>query len=356
MITSPVVIPYHLRQYSPVFAEGVKNFGGKKIKFVNPNTDNYPRNIKYAGELHKHGVPVYHKDILQTEEGKGPPVIVCGSGNSLKDPKVLEDMWKWVDSGAIVMACKQAIKYLHEQGFKIDYGVSMDPGAHIARPEKIFKSPGTIHILASSSDPLLFDYILSSKSFPEWLTERSKEEQQKILDLDYTAWKKGEFELINTRAEQGKAMIFHSATGYKEELQLYENLFKEAACMGGGYNVVNRAVSAALFMGAAKIILAGCDCGWRKGDAFYVDGKNNRPGVEMEDCFMVEGTDAEGNKINNPDAQQWSTRPDMLASGVALAKLAKDKKEQFVILGDTLPSKLVHKTDAFLQKCASFGK
>lgn len=357
MITAPVIVPYHLRQYSIAFAAGVKDVGGQKIKFVNPNTGNYDGNLRNAGKLHKKGIPTYSGNMLIPRGSKaGPPVIVCGSGNSLKEEGTLAAMREWVSKGAVIFACKQAIKYLHEQGFKIDYGVTMDPGAHIARPEKIFKSPGTIHLVASSSDPLLFDYFLTNKDFPEWLADKPEEEQKRILDRDFDKWKDGDYIPPSAGETPAKVMIFHSATGYEKEVNLYNSLFKEPSCMGGGYNVVNRAVSAALFMGASKIILAGCDCGWRTEDSFYVDGSNNRPGTDMFDKCMVEGTDDEGKPIDNPDARPWNTRPDMLASGVSIVKLARKNKDKFVILGDTLPKRLWTKTDEFLDKCASFQK
>jgi hypothetical protein len=266
-----------------------------KIKFVNPNADNYERNIRNAAALN---LPCIKKDQFTDK----PIVIVAGSGPTLTDPEVLADIRAWVDKGAIIFACKAAIKILYDAGFTVDYAVSMDPGAHIAAPNKIYKAPGTTHIIASSSDPELFEYL--------------KDE---------------------------KVMIFHSATGYKDEVKLYNELFETSTCMGGGYNVVNRAVSAAFFMGAGKIVLAGTDCGWRKDQEMYADGPAHRAGVDMSDHGIVDG-------------REWMTRPDMLASGVALAKLAKKREGDIVFLGDTLPSKLVLKDDAFLDTCASFNK
>ena len=46
----------------------------------------------------------------------------------------------------------------------------------------------------------------------------------------------------------------------------------------------------------------------------------------------------------------------MLASGVALARLAQEKSEDVELLGDTLPYRLLGKDDAFLDRCASFDK
>jgi hypothetical protein len=123
---------------------------------------------------------------------------------------------------------------------------------------------------------------------------------------------------------------------------LYQELFPVADVMGGGFNVVNRALSLAVYMGATRFTLAGTDCGWRDSANMYVDGPAHRPGVDMQDKGMVDGT-------------QWWTRPDMLASGVALAKIAKDMgEEKMEILGDVLPASLREKDDDFLRKCADF--
>ncbi len=361
MISEPLTIPYHAAHLSVL--QNKKNnmqSGGNRIKFVNPNVDNYERNIKHAAELHKKGMPVIKKDqLLKPSDKEGPSVIVIGSGPTLVNH--FDDIREWKNRGAIVFACKKAIKVLHDEGISSEYAVSMDPGAHIACPERIYKAPGVHHIIASSSDPKLFEYL-----------------------------------------EGEQVSIFHSATGLANEVELYKTLFDNGDVMGGGYNVVNRAVSVAMYMGASRIILVGCDCGWRTSQSFYADGTMNRPGVDMCDGGLVELTDANGNLLSEdhkkikkmmdernlllqqisviekkgqpvpaemtsrieiidkelaPYADKfWNTRPDMLASGVALAKLAKKYGEdRFVIIGDTLPAKLRYKSDDFLKQCASFG-
>lgn len=318
-------LPEHVRPYSVNFNKQ------PRIKFVNPNVDNYKRNIEHASDLHRnHGYSMIQKDML-----KGKAAVICGSGNTLGDEDVLDAIRKKQENGALLVACKQAIKFLHDKGFKIDYAVSMDPGAHIACPEKIYKAPGVKHIIASSSDPELFDYL------------------------------KGE-----------EVLIFHSACGVENEVKLYQDLFDNPDCMGGGYNVINRALSAFLYMGCLPITLAGVDSGWRAGQSFYVDGTNNRPGVDMCDNGRVEMTQAEqtlyralsekvANKqdltdeevalLGNLQSKVWHTRPDMLASAVALAQVAKQYSEQdFEILGKVLPHSLRYKDEAFLKECVSF--
>jgi len=265
-----------------------------KIKFVNPNTGNYDRNIRHAASL--------NLPMIEKNSNVGQGVIICGSGPTLHDPHVMKKIRQYVEKGFKIIACKAAIKYLHEQGLKVDFGCSMDPGDHIANPDKIYKAPGTKHIIASSSDPALFEYL--------------KDEE---------------------------VLIFHSATGYEKEVALYKTLFKDSWCAGGGYNVVNRAVSAAMYMGFSPVVLAGTDCGYREDQTFYVCGDNPRDGVDMNDGGAVDGV-------------PWLTRPDMLASGIALARLSKKLgKDEIIFLGDTLPAKLQYKSEEFLNACGDFG-
>jgi len=346
MIAQPLEAPIHLRGLS---LAATKQKGGNKIKFVNPNTDNYERNLNYAAALHKAGVATIKRNEL-----KGKNAVIIGSGSTLKDPDVMVELLRLKDEGYILFACKQAIKVLVDAGITPQYAVTMDPGQHIARPEKIYKAEGTTHIVASSSDPLLWQYLLAGMPFGDWIKSLSEEDQKKVLEKDYDNYKSGTYELNDAGVDKAEVLIFHSATGYENEVKMYNELFDLHDCMGGGYNVVNRALSAAMFMGVDNIVMAGTDCGWRVDGKFYADDTNNRPGVDMNDGMMVEGTDKNGQKINNPNAREWFTRPDMLASGVALAKLAIKFNGKIKFIGDTLPAKLIEKDDSFLNKCASF--
>lgn len=322
MIPAPIPLPYHLRHLSihnapppQQHADSHPSGKKKKIKFVNPNIDNYDRNIRNAARLQKE--KGYRN--IRSGELNGRTAIVAGSGNSLRDPKVITKLRKLVKKKkAVVFACKQAIKILYDLGIHVDYGVTMDPGGHIARPEKIYKAPGTKHIVASSSDPLLFDYLSSGKKFPEWVAGLSEQEKSCLY--------KKSFHEFMTKMDYSKLkeelspeiLIFHSATGYhkdndtKNEVYLYESLFEDGHVMGGGYNVVNRALAAAMFMGCKEIYLAGNDSGWRDGESFYADGTRNREGIDMNDNGRIDG-------------RTWHTRPDMLASALAMAKLPRIK-------------------------------
>lgn len=304
---------------------------GQKIKFVNPNVDNYETNIRSCAAR---GLLMAPKMLHE-----GETAIVCGSGPSLKDPKVLEQLRTEVERGAVLFACKAAIKYLHEQGIVVHYGVSMDPGAHIADPRKIAKVPGVTHIIASTSDPELFDYLLSDNEYgppvPVWVFHSACGFTKQITDDEYQALDPEERKLyIGIPADE-------TVVWQMDETTLYAALFPDDAVMCGGFNVVNRAVSLAQYMGARKIILAGADSGWRDGEGMYCDGLPARPGVDMRDGGRVDGSN-------------WNTRPDMLASAVALARIAQDTGDQFVILGDTLPASLALRDANFLNQVASY--
>jgi len=362
MMTEPMMAPIHVRHMSLIHAQQYERghtnqttmqTGGQKIKFVNPNIDNYPDNLDFYAKRVEEGTPIYKAGMLQPNT----TAYVIGSGPSLKEEDSVKEIRKASKAGnKVLFACKQAIKFLHDQGIKMEYGVSMDPGAHIARPEKIYKAPGMTHIIASSSDPLLYKYLKAGMPFADWLGTLTDQEAQRVLEDDYDSWKAGEYEPPDAGEDAAEVMIFHSATGYKNEVEMYNTRFPTHDCMGGGYNVVNRALSAAIFMGAADAVLVGTDCGWREDSSFYVDGVAQRKGVDMTDKGLVEGTDENGNPLENTEgAGVWNTRPDMLASGVALAKLAKRNPGKIHFYGHTLPALLEKKSMEFLDKCAEFG-
>ena len=309
-----------------------KNGNGQKIKFVNPNTDNYENNIRSCAARN---LPMAPKMLHE-----GEVAVVCGSGPSLKDPEVIDSIRDAVEDGAVVYACKAAIKFLHEQGIRVDYGVSMDPGAHIADPRKIEKVTGVIHIIASTSDPELFDYLLGDEygdPSEVWVFHSACGFAKQLSPEELKKLSKKEKKLY-TRYEIEDGDVIYQM----DESSLYKNLFTDGTAIGGGFNVVNRTVSLAQYMGARKIILAGADSGWRDNDEMYCDGPEHRPGIGMTDKGKVDG-------------KNWNTRPDMLASAVALAKLAKSADPgDFDILGDTLPASLVLKSDDFLNEVASF--
>jgi len=263
-----------------------------EIKFVNPNTDNFDRNIRHAATL---GLPEVKPN---TETGN--KVVVVGSGPSLRLPENQARLKELVDEGAKIFACKAAIKYIHDLGYKIDYAASMDPGSHIAQPKKIFRAPGVKHFIATSSDPALFNYL-----------------------------------------KKETVILFNSACGLKNELDLYRELFENPVCVGGGFNVCNRAVTLCMYMDFKEIHLLGVDGGWKEGEPFYVD--NTGPTVKKVTMHA------------DLDGTRWFTAPDMLASCVAFARLYRENPGKLFFIGDTLPQYLKDKDNQFLDDCAKMG-
>ena len=240
------------------------------------------------------------------------------------------------------MACKHAIRYLTEQDIQVDYAVTMDPSAHIARPDrKIYKAKGVTHIAATSSDPLLLDYLMAKVPYDDWLSGLSVEQAKRVLQDDYESWKAGDlhFPAIPSHPEDinPKVLLFHSACGVNDEVNLYKRLFKNADVMGGGYNVVNRAFSAMLYMGISEFVFAGVDCGWREDAPFYVNEIKPQKGVDLSDGGAIDG-------------KPWFTRPDMMASAVSLVKQSRLLGVPMSFIGDTMPRSLLVKDDAFLDK------
>lgn len=272
-----------------------KNF---EVKFKNPHTDHLADYITYSSTL---GLPE-----LGPDTHIGMSCVVVGSGPSLSDDEsVLKRIFELHESGADVIACKAAIKFLHEKGLDPEYAVSMDPGDHICNPNKMYKAPGTTHIIASSSNPATFNYLLADDEYGK-----------------------------------AKVIIFHSACGHPKEMELYSSLFKSQWCLGGGFNVVNRAISVAQHMGYEHIYLAGADSGWRDGQDFYCDKSDTHYSkLSMTDHGLVDGV-------------PWHTAPDMLASAVAIAKIAKKFPDNFHFIGDILPASLSRHKDEFLDRCA----
>jgi hypothetical protein len=276
----------------------VKAKNGQHFKFVQPKARHFQRNIMYASTM---GRPMFKR---ASERGA---VVIAGSGPSLKDLLVLAGIREELDNGAKLCACKKALKFLHDRGFHVDSTVSMDPSPRMAYPDKIFRVPHTTYYIASSSSPALFQYL-----------------------------------------KDNTVVLWHSACGDELEMSLYQTLFSCSDWVGGGFNVVNRAIGVMAYLGFSRYILAGVDGGYRKGQDFYVDGME--PTVNKIPMFS-----------RTFDELGWYSAPDMIASSVQIAQLARSydersRSDDFVILGDTLPGLLRGVDEDVLNRCAQIQK
>jgi hypothetical protein len=274
------------------------------IQFSNPNVAMLGKHIESAAARK---LPLVQHNVHADLDG----AVICGSGPSLLTPQTLNAIrakeknprWK-------IIACKESIRFLRERNIRVDYSVSMDPGAN--QTEKTYRDKSITYCVASSCNPVLFD----------WL-------------LDYGC----------------KVQVFHSACGWPNEVLLYRQLFGKGDTIIGGFTVLNRAIGLAEYMGidtekGKKMILAGAQMGWREDQDYYAKGAKGK--------HLVDVTMTDHGKV---DGKAWWTRPDMLASAVAIAHLSmKRPKGAIRILGDSLARSLSKKSPEYLREIAQIGK
>lgn len=294
-----------------------------RIRFTNPNFDDLERHIRSAAVR---GLPMVRRNGYAGAQG----AVVCGSGPSLTIAATLKRIGRYLERGWHVIACKEAIRLLVERGVRVDFSVSMDPGEGQGR--KTHRDAGIVYCVASSCHPALFDHLLGD---------------------ELTVW------------------LFHSACGCAGEAGLYRALFPCGDVMQGGYTVVNRAVSLAKYMGFPKIALAGADFGWRPGrdeldqlraenaidEAVYRRAKRS---ARTGGYYARGAREAAGNAGANltdhgmVDGKPWMTRPDLLASAVAIARASK-RGQIDTILGDSLAAALARRDEEFLKRVLPEG-
>lgn len=277
--------------------------GQTQVRFTNPNKDWFKRNIMYASAS--------GRQMTEAGRHEGATAVIVGSGPSLNDEHVIQalnGLWLRMESGENIVfyACKAAIKWLNDHGMPPQYGVSIDPGAHIACDEKISKVSGVTHIMATVTAPEVFEYL-----------------------------------------EGERVELFHSVCGLLEETDLYTTLFGSHEIVFGGFNVINRALGVAQQHGCSSFIFAGADSGWRQEQPYYCDGVKE---MKQKKLFM--------NDHGRVDGTPWESTPDMVASATALARVAKEfdargESEKVAFLGDTLPGALRYKDEEFLVEVAS---
>lgn len=231
-------------------------------------------------------------------------VVVCGSGPSLLTEESLSFLRETEQKpGWFITACKESIRFLRERNIRVDYSVSMDPGAE--QVKKTHLDPHITYCIASSCNPALFDHVVNAGC---------------------------------------KAMVFHSACGVMNEVMVYRKMFGKGDTVIGGFTAVNRAIGLMEYMGfPSPIILCGATMGWREDQDYYAPGAQ---GKHHNDVFMCD----EG-KI---DGRKWFTRPDMMASAVQIARMIHTG--QVKVIGESLAASLAAKPVEFLNHVARIQK
>lgn len=264
------------------------------VRLVCMEGTEHERHVLYAAELN---LPMACPGMYSSHD-----VIICGSGPSLVDPCVVEDLLDARTSGAVIVGLKEAIRILGEHDIAVDASVSMDGGL-----EQIAKTPyddRVRYFVATSCHPQMFAHL-----------------------------------------EGCEIYLYHARCGFPNEGGIYRRLFEQGAMMAGGLTVANRAIALFRWMGAASITLAGCDFGWRddKFDGYAAGAVNGSKGAH---CRIRDG--------GRTDGREWFTKPDLLLSAIPVAKEARAGRLQ--IWGDSLAQSLARHDDGYLDGLVVFGE
>jgi len=317
--------------------------GGNRVRFVNPEFENLPR---YVRENAKRGLPLAKHNTY-----KGKKVVLASTGPSIEDPEVLEQVVDLCrNKGYHLWALKEAMAFFYDE-----YGIAplgtnaMDPGGErqVKRTPII---PNTKYYLASSCNPVLYDYLLdhgaeviiyhSACGASETIFEPGFTFQVGPTAADIV------IAMTQTTMQTAAGVNFSPVVGMRYgELEMYQRYYNYADVMQSGFTVTNRAIALLMYLGFEDVILAGCDFGWRNPNrgshyASFVQ-VGAVPGAYMSDNGMVDG-------------KPWYTRPDQLASAVDIARQIKDGRIKG--LGDTLAVALSKKPKDFLDKVVTVGQ
>jgi hypothetical protein len=239
--------------------------------------------------------PVSNVRVGEKNGGTGRHLVICGAGPSLGSHwehylgtegiarSVKTDVW----------ACNSALTWLYAKGAHVTHGFAIDQ---------------TEGMLAEWPDPPPVRYMLASTVNPK-LTEHILGHGRRIV------W-------------------FHNYVGSPEEIRLYTTIWPTAVMVGDGLNSVNRAMCLAQHMNYKRITVLGADCALGPDDVMHVNGDGPTAHGATAVLMDMGGTDA------TIGGRQWKTKPDMLFSAVAIARMAYSNS-RFVIVGDTFPNALI---------------
>ncbi len=270
---------------------------------------------KWQSKLPEHIASAAARGLPVVEFGRhsgARGAVVCGSGPSLLKPAVLRELREYQRKKWVFIACKESIRLLSERGFDLTYSVSMDPAEHQVEKTKLVE--GITYLLAVSCNPVLFDHCLSAGNNVE---------------------------------------LFMSACGARDEergmceVDLYRHYWPDMdlPVMEGGYNVLNRAVVLAFWLGFRRVVVAGGDFGARDPErAYYAPGAQGKAGNEgawLTDHGKLDGT-------------PWFTKADLMASAGHLALQIK-AGAPVKVLGDSVTNALLRHDVPTIQSASSLN-
>jgi len=228
--------------------------------------------------------------LLMVAEGtcKGKTLALCGAGPSLRDFQP--------NGESHVFACNSAVTYLHDNGIRVDAGVAIDQTPHMLI--EWADAPALTYFLASSCDPALVKHL---------------------------------------QARGGTVIFFHNAVGLDSEFATYNEDWPPSVLVGRGFNVIERFIHVADWMGYDRIDVYGADQAYADNDMAHANGE-----VATEAYITPAVMQGE------IDGRIWRTRPDMLMAAVSLVRCVRKYDGKVRLHGDTLPNALIDKDEEFL--------
>ena len=230
--------------------------------------------------------------VVQPNTRYGHQLALCGAGPSLNAALPLLRRFR-----GDIWGCNSALPYLQRHGVRVTHGCAIDqtPGMFETRWNPI--PTGLDYYLATSCHPILL---------------------RKVLEAG------------------NPVTLFHSFIGYAGEMEACGNLYPTTIWVGDGYNVVNRLLQVALYLGYSRICLVGADCALGRADALHYDGQ---PTARTAYGHILDGV---------IDGRRWRTHPDLAMSAVDLIRQQRAWGDRIELWGDTLPNALRAKSEAFL--------
>ena len=300
-----------------------------KIQLVNPVSEQWTQymiaNAQKCVVKHKQlGEKWFGTRVAQQNSRLGQKVIICGAGPSLRDH------WRHeidIHRGE-VWACNSALPWLISEGARVTHGLTIDQTPHMLDEWKDAANWSHVkYLLASTVSPALVDRLI---------------EQHRHITF------------------------FHNFCGADGELEIYKTLWPGTVMVGDGLNAANRAACLAQFMGFREIVVLGADCALGEDDVMHADGggplASGATHWVLEGRLHDPGCPCYGFPVepqtctNLPECRQWRTKPDMLFSAVAFAKMvSRWGKRKIRIVGDTLPHALRRLSEQQLYRVASLG-
>ena len=290
------------------------------------------------------------KAVVQQHSARGETLILCGAG-----PSLAEHAAEWCHKGDQVWGCNSALTYLHDRGYKVTHGFTVDQTANML--EEWASAPPAEYLCASSCHPHLVEYLqgkgrhvrffhnyvgIKEKNVSYWVCTTCNAMYE--WDVEFASCKCGG-ELDR------RTMMF--------EDWMYSAIYPGTIRAGSGLNSVNRALDVAQFMGFAKVIVLGADCALKvtapkpdvpAGSATHIRWLTEGVVMHADGGHALTSGATMKTLGGTIDGRHWETKFDLIISAVWLVKQTRNSKGWITVIGDTLPNALMDKPNEYLDR------